>query len=59
MTRVYYKEAAGAIVVFDVTRAATFEGALKWKSDLDQKLQLLDGRPIPSILVANKARASF
>ena len=43
MTRVYYKEAAGAIVVFDTTRAATFEGALKWKADLDQKLSLLDG----------------
>jgi hypothetical protein len=56
MTRVYYKEAAGAIVVFDVTRAATFDGALKWKADLDQKLALLDGRPIPALLIANKVR---
>ena len=54
MTRVYYKEAAGAVVVFDVARGATFDGALKWKADLDQKLSLLDGRPIPAVLVANK-----
>jgi hypothetical protein len=54
MTRVYYKEAAGAIVVFDSTRAATYEGALRWKADLDQKVRLADGRPIPSVLLANK-----
>uniref|UniRef100_A0A914XHV6 Uncharacterized protein n=1 Tax=Plectus sambesii TaxID=2011161 RepID=A0A914XHV6_9BILA len=54
MTRVYYKEAAAAIVVFDSTRAATFEGALRWKADLDQKVRLADGSPIPAILLANK-----
>lgn len=54
MTRVYYKEAAGAFIVFDVTRSATFDAVVKWKQDLDSKVQLPDGSPIPCILLANK-----
>ncbi|XP_067010821.2 uncharacterized protein Rab32 isoform X1 [Anabrus simplex] len=54
MTRVYYKEAVGAFIVFDVTRAATFDAVVKWKQDLDAKVQLPDGSPIPCILLANK-----
>lgn len=56
MTRVYYKEAVGAFIVFDVTRAATFDAVQKWKQDLDSKVQLSDGSPIPCILLANKVR---
>jgi len=54
MTRVYYKEAVGAFVVFDVTRATTFEAVQKWKNDLDSKVQLSDGSPIPCVLLGNK-----
>ena len=54
MTRVYYKEAVGAFVVFDVTRSATLEAVPKWKADLDTKVVLPDGRPIPTVLLANK-----
>ncbi|XP_050410431.1 ras-related protein Rab-32 [Patella vulgata] len=54
MTRVYYKEAVGAFVVFDVTRASTFEAVSKWKNDLDSKVQLPDGSPVPCVLLANK-----
>ncbi|XP_044256558.1 ras-related protein Rab-38 isoform X3 [Tribolium madens] len=54
MTRVYYKEAVGAFIVFDVTRTNTFESVAKWKSDLDSKVQLSDGSPIPCVLLANK-----
>ncbi|XP_072265387.1 ras-related protein Rab-32 isoform X1 [Pyxicephalus adspersus] len=54
MTRVYYKEAVGAFVVFDVTRASTFDAITKWKSDLDSKVFLPSGGPIPAILLANK-----
>nr|XP_040241169.2 uncharacterized protein LOC120961499 isoform X1 [Anopheles coluzzii] len=55
MTRVYYKEAVGAFIVFDVTRSATFDAVIKWKNDLDSKVQLPDGKPIPCILLANKS----
>jgi Ras-related protein Rab-32 len=54
MTRVYYKEAVGAFIVFDVTRAATFDAVVKWKQDLDSKVQLPDGTAIPCVLLANK-----
>ncbi|KAI5094325.1 ras-related protein Rab-32, partial [Silurus meridionalis] len=54
MTRVYYKEAVGAFVVYDVTRNATFEAVMKWKHDLDSKVKLGNGSPIPSVLLANK-----
>eukprot|EP01091_Cochliopodium_minus_P005113 TRINITY_DN15092_c0_g1_i1.p1 TRINITY_DN15092_c0_g1~~TRINITY_DN15092_c0_g1_i1.p1 ORF type:complete len:217 (+),score=53.23 TRINITY_DN15092_c0_g1_i1:327-977(+) len=54
MTRVYYKEAVGAFVVFDITRVATFEAVVKWKNDIDVKVTLPDDRPIPVVLLANK-----
>ncbi len=54
MTRVYYKEAVGAFIVFDVTRPSTFEAVQKWKTDLDSKVQLPDGSPVPCVLLANK-----
>lgn len=56
MTRVYYKEAVGAFIVFDVTRASTFDAVVKWKQDLDSKVQMADGSPIPCVLLANKVR---
>jgi GTPase SAR1 family protein len=54
MTRVYYKEAVGAFIVFDVTRQPTFDAVNKWKQDLDSKVQMPDGSAIPCILLANK-----
>lgn len=68
MTRVYYKEAVGAIIVFDVTRVSTFDAVQKWKADIDSKVSdratpswcsfkkvfLPNGDKLPVILVANK-----
>lgn len=54
MTRVYYREAMGAFIVFDVTRHTTFEAVTKWKEDLDSKLMLADGQSIATVLLANK-----
>lgn len=55
LTRVYYKEAVAALVVFDLTRPASFEAVRKWKNDIDAKVALANGDPIPCILVANKS----
>ena len=54
MTRVYYKEAVGAFVVFDITRMSTFDAVQKWKSDIDEKVNFPGGNPIPVVLLANK-----
>lgn len=62
MTRVYYKEALGAIVVYDITRPQTFEGVTKWKKDIDTKVALPEawgGGQIPVILLANKVTSIF
>ncbi|KAM4620373.1 ras-related protein Rab-38 [Polymixia lowei] len=55
MTRVYYREAVGALVVFDVTRSSTFDAVLKWKNDLDTKVTVNHGRSVPAVLLANKS----
>ncbi|XP_072528191.1 ras-related protein Rab-38 [Salminus brasiliensis] len=54
MTRVYYREAIGAFIVFDVTRPSTFEAVTKWKEDLDAKLSLSSGKQVATVLLANK-----
>ncbi|KAK9889423.1 hypothetical protein WA026_004695 [Henosepilachna vigintioctopunctata] len=54
MTRVYFKEAVGAFIVFDCTRVNTFESVKNWKADLDSKVLLADGSKIPCVLLANK-----
>jgi len=55
MTRVYYKEAVGALIVFDVTRISTFEAVAKWKADIDAKVTYgPEDKPIPVVLLANK-----
>jgi len=53
MTRVYYKEAVGAMIVYDVTREKTFQAVTKWKCDIDENLAV-DGVSIPVVLLANK-----
>jgi Ras-related protein Rab-32 len=35
LTRVYYKEAVAAFVVFDLTRNSSFESVKRWKDDID------------------------
>ncbi|XP_013792831.1 ras-related protein Rab-7L1-like, partial [Limulus polyphemus] len=54
MTRVYYKDAHGCVVMFDLTNRKTFDNALKWKKDVDAKCELADGCPLPCLLLANK-----
>merc|ERR1712227_634046 len=54
MTRVCYRDAVAALIVFDISRQTTFEAVSKWKQDLDSKVMLADGSPVPCILLANK-----
>ncbi|XP_020653390.1 ras-related protein Rab-7L1 [Pogona vitticeps] len=54
MTRLYYKEASACVIMFDVTSMSTFTSCQKWKQDLDSKLRLPDGSPVPCLLLANK-----
>ena len=54
MTRTYYRGASGCVVMFDVTNRETYQHARDWKYDLDSKVVLPNGQPVPCILLANK-----
>jgi len=58
MTRVYYKYAIAAIIVFDLSRPATFEAVAKWRDDVNSKVCLANDSPIPVMLLANKCDLS-
>ena len=49
--QVYYKNAVGGVVVCDVTRPKTVEGARVWRQDILAKLG-----DLPVMLLANKVR---
>ena len=57
MTRVYFKDAHGCIIMFDLTNKNSFQNTLKWKKDVDSKCMLPDGSPIPCMLLANKVKS--
>ncbi|KAK7891602.1 hypothetical protein WMY93_023565 [Mugilogobius chulae] len=54
LSRVFFKEAKGALVVFDASDCNTLESAAQWKRDLDSKVTRDNGQPIPALLLANK-----
>ncbi|KAM9320485.1 ras-related protein Rab-7L1 [Gastrophryne carolinensis] len=58
MTRLYYKQASGCIIMFDITNADSFRSCQMWKNDLDNKATLSNGEHVPCILLANKCDLS-
>ncbi|EMP30828.1 Nuclear ubiquitous casein and cyclin-dependent kinases substrate [Chelonia mydas] len=58
MTRLYYREASACVIMFDVTNFSSFGNSWRWKQDLDSKLTLPDGSPVPCLLLANKCDLS-
>lgn len=58
MTRLYYKQASACIVMFDLTSHDSFRSCQMWKNDLDDKVTLPNGEPVPCILLANKCDLS-
>mmetsp|Transcript_10047 Transcript_10047/g.19848 ORF Transcript_10047/g.19848 Transcript_10047/m.19848 type:complete len:399 (-) Transcript_10047:120-1316(-) len=57
LSRAFYKKSAGAILVCDVTRAATLEAVRSWKKEIDKEMipeAKEKGINIPVIMIANK-----
>ncbi|KAB7499819.1 Ras-related protein Rab-32B [Armadillidium nasatum] len=54
LTRVYYKYAVAAVIVFDLSRPESLQSVVKWVIDIREKTVLMDGKKIPVILLANK-----
>ncbi len=40
--------------MYDILRPDTLEAVAKWKEEIDTKVQLSNGKPIPCVLFANK-----
>ncbi len=53
LTRHYYKDAVGAVVVFDIGRSSSFANVYNWWQDAKEKVSL-NGSVIPGIVLANK-----
>uniref|UniRef100_A0A7S4HNL6 Ras-related protein Rab n=1 Tax=Vannella robusta TaxID=1487602 RepID=A0A7S4HNL6_9EUKA len=53
LSRAYYQQAVGAIVVFDCTSEASLLHSKEWKADIDAKVTW-NGKKIPTVLFANK-----
>ena len=47
----FYKNANGALIVFDLTRPKTFDAVDKWHSEMEEIL----GKDVPFVLIGNKA----
>lgn len=54
ISKLYCRDANGALVVADVTKPETFEQAQTWKRQVDEIVQLADNTPIPMVLCMNK-----
>jgi len=55
LSRIFYTHAVAAIVVFDLFDRKSFDAAINWKEDIDAKVFLPCGDPIPVLLLGNKA----
>ena len=47
--QIFFRDAAAAFVVFDLTRRTTFEAVRRWKEDLDSKVITSDGQKVEVI----------
>lgn len=56
LTRAYFREARGALIVCDITRENTIDAVVNWKSEIDVcSKDLNGGASIPVVMVANKS----
>ena len=51
IARVYYKDAKGALLLYDITRKDSYDNTLLWKKEIDEKVRLPDGSRLPVLLV--------
>ncbi|TYZ63431.1 hypothetical protein PybrP1_007290 [[Pythium] brassicae (nom. inval.)] len=56
LTRAYFRDAKGALIVCDITRENTVDAVTTWKREIDACARDLNGgEPVPVVMVANKS----
>ena len=53
-SQIFYKDALAALLVYDCTCPESFDAIAKWKGEIDEKVSLPNGDPLPVYLLANK-----
>jgi GTPase SAR1 family protein len=54
ISRLYCRDANGALVVSDISNERTIDRAISWKSQVDDHVRMPDGSRIPMVLCVNK-----
>jgi len=56
VTRIYYRDTLGVVVVFDTARFGTLQSVQEWKKSVDDNVNRYydTDEPLPAILIANK-----
>ena len=54
IVRVYYAKSQGVFVVYDLNDRKSFDSVLRWKKEIDDKVRLPNGDPVPCVLIGNK-----
>jgi len=54
ISKLYCRDAVGAVVVSDVTSEDSLKNVLQWKEQVDAHLAMQDGSHIPMVLLSNK-----
>ncbi len=55
MTSVYLRGAHGALIVYDISRPATFDSVFKWADMVADTVTLQNGKPLPIVIIGNKS----
>jgi len=58
MTKVYYRNATAAVIVYDMTELKTFDTVDNWRKDIKEKLDDHSGDRIPILVLGNKVDAA-
>ena len=51
---VYYRDAVGLLLVYDVSQPKSQDSVKRWWKDASTTVMMKDGRPLPTVLLANK-----
>ena len=52
----YFRGAHGALLLYDCTQPATLDSIANWQNELNERVILANGNPLPAVLVGTKVK---